>query len=44
MSADWKTIVKLIGKESNDFAGTAKSIAYRMNRGFTTRHPKPCET
>ncbi|WP_214110123.1 hypothetical protein [Acrocarpospora catenulata] len=43
-SADWKTVVKLMGKEANDFVGTAKSMAYWMNRGFTTRDPKACNT
>nr|WP_062338095.1 neutral zinc metallopeptidase [Herbidospora sakaeratensis] len=43
-AADWKEVVRQMGKEANDFYGSAKSIAYWMNRGFNSRDPKFCNT
>ncbi|WP_156045323.1 hypothetical protein [Herbidospora cretacea] len=42
---DWKFIVKQRGKVVQDrFYGKPASIAYWMNRGFTSRDPKFCNT
>ncbi|GAB1822835.1 neutral zinc metallopeptidase [Herbidospora sp. RD11066] len=43
-SADWKFIVRIKGREASWYNGTAKSIAYWMNRGFNTRDPENCNT
>lgn len=43
-AADWRFVVRIKGREADRYRGTAKSIANWMNRGFTTRDPKNCNT
>ncbi|WP_066375311.1 neutral zinc metallopeptidase [Herbidospora mongoliensis] len=41
---DWKFVIWAKGREASSSLGTAKSIAYWMNRGFNSRDPKNCNT